>query len=182
LSSQEVFQIKGKIHEIPECGPFELHNYIDITGIFLFAARKGSEDADPTHTKAGFDVIGMASDDILDFHSLSDNFKGAASLNGLLSMSHIPGSAVVGLCSGGDKHWRAAGTFSFINSSIFSGRAPPAHCRNSPAHEIDAPETSLSVPARARVLVGKRGCRKQYGPNFYRDQSILRAGRAFCLT
>jgi hypothetical protein len=45
--SEEILKKEGQIHEVVESRHFELHQNIDVAGIFLFPSGKGDKETDP---------------------------------------------------------------------------------------------------------------------------------------
>ena len=57
IPSKEIFEIKGKVHEVAEGRLLELHQYIDVAGFLLLSAGERAEDANPLYCEAGLDSL-----------------------------------------------------------------------------------------------------------------------------
>jgi hypothetical protein len=91
LSSQEVFKVKGVVHEVPEGRLLELHQDVDVAGRLLLTASERAKDADPLYCKVGLNVIGVASEKIDYFHvlSIAKRFSNAKSIAFYVSSSQL---------------------------------------------------------------------------------------------
>ena len=82
LSSEEILEIKGELHEVAEGRLLELHQYVNVAGFLLLPTREGAEDAYSLDSKAGLDILDMAFEEICCFHVQSKL------INGFMTLKH----------------------------------------------------------------------------------------------